>query len=154
MITNVILKLYYDPNYATNGNYEIYTTKRYFVMKHFSQFVEYGAVRYDVDLQSNDTTSNESSSLRVLAFKADVASRNNGEETGIPVHTKSGAASKWALLIMNLGSEEITIRLPEHISRLVRVVRTSPEHDWVDLGGEMNETVVLPGLSITSFLSE
>lgn len=118
-------------------------------MKHFSQFVEYGAVRYDVGLQvqnSSTTSSDPSSSLRVLAFKTGL---NSQTDVGNGSDSKSG----WVLLAMNLGSEDISIRLPEeNMGRLERVVRTSPDEDWVDLG-DVNMPLVLPPLSITSVVS-
>jgi O-glycosyl hydrolase len=40
--------LYYDPNFRTDGNHSIYTTKRYWVLGNFSRYVRPGAVRHQV----------------------------------------------------------------------------------------------------------
>ncbi|CAK5266129.1 unnamed protein product, partial [Mycena citricolor] len=32
--------IYYDPDYATNGNYELYLTKHFWTYKHFGNFVK------------------------------------------------------------------------------------------------------------------
>ena len=40
--------IYYDPNYANNGNQALYLTKRYYTLGHYSKFVRPGAVRYPV----------------------------------------------------------------------------------------------------------
>jgi O-glycosyl hydrolase len=53
--------LYYDPNYRTDGNHTIYTTKRYWVLGNFSRYVRPGAVRHQV--------TNVPNGLNVLAFQ-------------------------------------------------------------------------------------
>ncbi|GJJ15261.1 hypothetical protein Clacol_009537 [Clathrus columnatus] len=143
-------QVYYDPNYATNGNYALYTTKRYFVMKHLSQFIEYGAVRYDVDVESGNAPS--SLALRVLAFKTG-DDNNEGDSGKASVDKKSIAngGSGWTILLMNLGPTEISVDLPGNIGRLKRVVRTSPEEDWADLS---NYDTVLPALSTTTIITD
>lgn len=40
--------IYYDPNYASNGNQTLYVTKRFYAMAHYSRFVRPGSVRFDV----------------------------------------------------------------------------------------------------------
>jgi O-glycosyl hydrolase len=40
--------LYYDPQFASNGNQSIYFTKRYYVMGQYSRYVRPGAVRHAV----------------------------------------------------------------------------------------------------------
>ena len=40
--------LYYDPEYRSDGNHHIYTTKRYSVLGNFSRYVRPGAVRHRV----------------------------------------------------------------------------------------------------------
>jgi O-glycosyl hydrolase len=40
--------LYYDPNYASNGNQQIYTTKRYYALGNFSRYVRPGDQRHEV----------------------------------------------------------------------------------------------------------
>ena len=40
--------LYYDQNSAGDGNVDVYTTKRFFVLGQFSRYVRPGAVRHDI----------------------------------------------------------------------------------------------------------
>lgn len=40
--------VYYDPEFAGNGNQAFYLTKRYYAMAHHSRFIRPGAVRHDV----------------------------------------------------------------------------------------------------------
>jgi len=40
--------IYYDPNYATNGNQNLYTTKRFWALANFSRFVRPGALRFPI----------------------------------------------------------------------------------------------------------
>ncbi len=40
--------IYYDPNFAGNGNQSLYLTKRYYAMGQYSKFVRPGSVRYHV----------------------------------------------------------------------------------------------------------
>ncbi|KAF8756041.1 O-Glycosyl hydrolase family 30 [Rhizoctonia solani] len=55
--------IYYDPNYAQNGNFALYLTKHYWTMKHFGNFVKPGFVRHAVD----------GSNTRILAVESDTA---------------------------------------------------------------------------------
>jgi O-glycosyl hydrolase len=71
--------LYYDPAYATNGNQQIYVTRRYHALGHFSRYVRPGARRHEVDGVADP--------LRVLAFSQDgrwtvVAINNAAAGTG------------------------------------------------------------------------
>jgi O-glycosyl hydrolase len=52
--------LYYDPNYASTGNQQIYTTKRYFALGNFSRYVRPGDQRHEV--------TGAPANLRLLAF--------------------------------------------------------------------------------------
>jgi O-glycosyl hydrolase len=52
--------LYYDPNYARNGNQQIYTTKRYYALGNFSRYVRPGDQRHEV--------TGGPANLRLLAF--------------------------------------------------------------------------------------
>ncbi len=53
--------IYYDPNYASNGNQTLYMTKRYYALGQFSKYVRPGSVRYPV--------SGAPSGVQVLAFE-------------------------------------------------------------------------------------
>jgi O-glycosyl hydrolase len=52
--------LYYHPNYASNGNQTIYTTKRYYALGNFSRYVRPGDQRHEV--------TGGPANLRLLAF--------------------------------------------------------------------------------------
>ena len=54
--------LYYDEKYATDGNTNIYTTKRFYAFGQFSRYVRPGAVRHDV--------TGTPAGVRVMAFEA------------------------------------------------------------------------------------
>jgi O-glycosyl hydrolase len=71
--------LYYDPNYATNGNYNIYPTKRYYALGNFSRYVRPGDKRYNV--------SNVPANLHMLAFS------NAGVWTLIVINDSSAGSS-------------------------------------------------------------
>ncbi|HEY0492824.1 MAG TPA: hypothetical protein VGD57_05090 [Candidatus Dormibacteraeota bacterium] len=92
--------LYYDPNYAANGNQQIYVTKRYYVLGNFSRYVRLGDQRY--------TVSGVASNLRMLAF-----SRGGG----------------WTVLLINnsaagSASTSFRVQLPNHV-RASAAVETS-----------------------------
>jgi O-glycosyl hydrolase len=53
--------LYYDQNFAGDGNVDVYTTKRFFVLGQFSRYVRPGAVRHDVQGAPDG--------VRVMAFR-------------------------------------------------------------------------------------
>jgi O-glycosyl hydrolase len=55
--------LYYDEKYATNGNTQVYVTKRFFTFGQFSRYVRPGAVRHDVR--------GAPKGVRVMAFQQD-----------------------------------------------------------------------------------
>ena len=55
--------LYYDERYATNGNTQVYVTKRFFTLGQFSRYVRPGAIRHDV--------TGAPKGVRVMAFQQD-----------------------------------------------------------------------------------
>ncbi|CAE6407534.1 unnamed protein product [Rhizoctonia solani] len=72
--------IYYDPNYAQNGNYALYVTKHYWTTKHFGNFVKPGFVRHAVN--GTDT--------KILAVESDttfalIAINAYTTQTTIPV---------------------------------------------------------------------
>ncbi|KIJ57281.1 glycoside hydrolase family 30 protein [Sphaerobolus stellatus SS14] len=116
--------LYYDPSASSDQNFAIYTTKRFFVMKHFSQFIPIGAVRHAV--------TGVATSVRALAFKT---------------------ASGWSLIAMNMGSGSTPFALPTGLGTVHQVMQTSPSADWANLQiVQAPSNVTLPALSITTFL--
>jgi O-glycosyl hydrolase len=124
--------LYYDPNYASNGNQRIYFTKRYYAMGNFSRYVRPGDSRYSV--------SNVPSNLRMLAF-------SNG--------------SSWTLVVVNTsaaGAAGTTTRvqMPVRVKPTV-AVETSATNNLgavalpsVSTTGVV--TVSVPAQSITTFV--
>ena len=92
--------LYYDANYAANGNQQIYVTKRYYALGNFSRYIRPGDQRY--------TVSGTASNLRMLAF-----SRSGG----------------WTLLVINnssagSASTSFRVQLPSRV-RALGAVETS-----------------------------
>ncbi|MGE0542011.1 MAG: glycoside hydrolase [Dehalococcoidia bacterium] len=104
--------LYYDPNYAENGNQRIYPTKRYYAMGNFSRYVRPGARRHDVI----GTPRN----LRVMAFANGPIGPTDGaraQRPTSPIATppaqrptaagpiratdEDGAARGWTIVVIN-----------------------------------------------------
>jgi len=82
--------IYYNPNYASDGDQNLYISKRFYVLAQYSRFVRPGAVRYGL--------SGAPSGVQALAFWA------NNAWTIVAVNTNSSATSFSA----NLGSGSIT----------------------------------------------
>jgi O-glycosyl hydrolase len=82
--------IYYDPDYASDGNQTLYMTKRFYALGQYSRFVRPGAVRYGV--------SGSPSGVQTMAF------RDNGQWVVVATNTNTSAAS----LSLNLGSGTIT----------------------------------------------
>ena len=80
--------LNFDPNFATDHNYNVYPTKRFYTLGQFSRFVRPGAVRHDV--------TGAPSGVQALAFE------NNGQ---------------WQVIVLNennagSGSSTFSLQLP------------------------------------------
>lgn len=82
--------IYYDPNYASNGNQNLYLTKRFYALGQYSKFVRPGAVRYGV--------SGAPSGVQTTAFW------HNGQWTVVANNTNTSATA----LSLNLGSGTLT----------------------------------------------
>jgi O-glycosyl hydrolase len=128
--------LYYDPNYAENGNQTIYLTKRYWALGNFSRYVRPGARRHDV-LGGPDP-------LRLLAFATD---------------------GGWAVVVVNNAPAgrppaEVELRLPpEKGRRLIAeaAIETSAARDLAPVSPPRVETSGLlrarvPAESITTYV--
>jgi O-glycosyl hydrolase len=156
--------LYYDPNYASNGNQIIYPTKRYYAMGNFSRYVRLGARRHDVI----GTPRN----LRVLAFANGPIGATDGaraQRPTSPVATPSAqrpvaaapiratdeadAGHGWTIVMINNApldapSTALHLQLPNTESDQPTVsvsVETSADHNL--------EPVPAPHLSNTGFLA-
>ncbi|WP_052440892.1 glycoside hydrolase [Streptacidiphilus anmyonensis] len=82
--------IYYDPNYASDGNQSLYVTKRFYALGQYSRFVRPGAVRYAV--------AGSPSGVQTLAF------RQNNAWTIVAANTNSSATT----LTLNAGSGALT----------------------------------------------
>jgi O-glycosyl hydrolase len=82
--------IYYDPDYASDGNQNIYLTKRFYVLGQYSKYVRPGAVRYGV--------SGSPSGVQTMAFW------NNGQWTVVATNTNTSATT----LSLNLDSGSLT----------------------------------------------
>jgi O-glycosyl hydrolase len=154
--------LYYDPNYAKNGNQQIYATKRYYAMGNFSRYVRPGDQRHDVASAPRN--------LHVMAFAtpavgAPAAPSAQPAAAPPPVQLPAvappaqppadgtGPSRGWSLVIINnarAGSNPtpFTLQLPVTDStRLVSSVAVETS-DTRDL-----EPVELPSVSATGMLS-
>ncbi len=82
--------IYYDPDYASDGNQNLYFTKRYYVLGQYSKYVRPGAVRYGV--------SGSPSGVQTMAFL------HNGQWTVVANNTNTSATT----LSLNLDSGTLT----------------------------------------------
>ena len=100
--------IYIDGNYNKTRDYNLYTTKRAFMLKHFAYFHRPGSVRYDVPQEQ-------------LPFGVNaVASRGGGS---------------WSVLFMNnqTHSFDLNVAVPQKTAKLVRLVQTTDSADWDDV---------------------
>lgn len=115
--------LYYDPNYAENGNQEIYITKRYWALGNFSRYVRPGARRHDVSGGPDE--------LRLLAFATD---------------------SGWAIIAINVapgGASPTALELQLPVPKGARLVAEAA----VETSARRNlEPVALPEVSRSGML--
>jgi O-glycosyl hydrolase len=127
--------VYYDANFAANGNQALYPTKRYYALGNFSRYVRPGARRHDVEGVPDP--------LRVLAFSAE---------------------SGWTVVAINPAPEQaeptpLELQLPVEAGAEMaplESVQTSAEHS---LDPVAPPTVVrgwlravLPAQSVTTFV--
>jgi O-glycosyl hydrolase len=114
--------LYYDPNYAQNGNQLIYVTKRYHALGHFSRYVRPGAVRHDITGVPDN--------LYVAAF-ATAAGVLPGDPPPRQPALLSGALptatpdARWTLVIINdapAGARPITLRVQMPVAAPLRLL--------------------------------
>ena len=82
--------IYYDPSYASDGNQNLYLTKRFYALGQFSKYVRPGAVRYGV--------SGSPSGVQTMAFWA------GGKWTVVATNTSTSATT----LSLNLDSGTLT----------------------------------------------
>jgi O-glycosyl hydrolase len=121
--------LYYDPNYASNGNQNIYATKRFYVLGQYSRYVRPGAVRYAI--------TGGPPGVQAMAFWQHnawtvVATNTNTSTTSFSLNTDSGSLTPQA------------------------AVRTSASESLANVAGPSvsgsTMTASLPAQSVTTFV--
>jgi len=123
--------IYYDPNYATNGNQTLYFTKRYYALGQYSKFVKPGAVAHNV----------------------------TGAPSGVDV-TAYDRKGKWVLVVNNHNTTDTSLNLHFNSGtplKAKQAVRTSATEDWANVaeptvsgGGQVSAT--LGARSITTYV--
>ncbi|MFJ4205263.1 glycoside hydrolase [Streptomyces sviceus] len=122
--------IYYDPNYATNGNQTLYFTKRYYALGQYSKFVRPGSVAHNV----------------------------TGVPDGVEVSTYDDHG-KWVVVVNNHNTTDTAVKLHFNSKSPVRAskaVRTSATESWANVtkpsvrGGTASAT--LPARSITTYV--
>ncbi|WP_432423024.1 glycoside hydrolase [Streptomyces pseudovenezuelae] len=122
--------IYYDPDYATNGNQSLYFTKRYYALGQYSRFVKPGSVAHNV----------------------------TGVPDGVEVSTYD-RDGKWVVVVNNHNSTDTPLSLHFNSRTPVRTsqaVRTSATEDWAKAAkpsvssGTVSAT--LAGRSITTYV--
>ncbi|PRY37907.1 glycoside hydrolase [Umezawaea tangerina] len=122
--------IYYDPDFASNGNQNLYPTKRFYALGQYSRFVRPGSVRYPV----------------------------TGTPSGVQVMATSNAG-QWTLVVNNLTTSEqrtdVRFTALENVSA-VSAYRTSATENLASIavppvsGGTASLT--LPALSTTTYV--
>ncbi|WP_280911110.1 glycoside hydrolase [Streptomyces sp. SAI-208] len=122
--------IYYDPNYAANGNQTLYFTKRYYALGQYSKFVRPGAVAHNV----------------------------TGVPEGVEVSTYDDHG-KWVVVANNHNTTDTAVNLHFNSKAPVRAskaVRTSATESWANVtkpavrGGTASAT--LPARSVTTYV--
>lgn len=121
--------IYYDPDFAENGNQSLYVTKRYYVLGQFSKFVRPGAVRFPV----------------------------TGAPSGVQVLATSGGG-QWTLVVTNTGTSAQSFDVHFNALNGIRpaaAYRTSATENLakVALASVSGETAVLsvPAQSVSTY---
>ncbi|MEV6762818.1 glycoside hydrolase [Streptomyces sp. NPDC051105] len=99
--------IYYDPDFATNGNQTLYFTKRYYALGQYSRFVKPGSVAHDV--------TGAPDGVEVSAYD------NNGT---------------WVVVVNNQNTTDTPLSLHfngKTPKRAREAVRTSATEDWADV---------------------
>ncbi|MEV6479789.1 glycoside hydrolase [Streptomyces sp. NPDC051576] len=122
--------IYYDPDYATNGNQSLYFTKRYYALGQYSRFVTPGSVAHNV----------------------------TGAPSGVEV-TSYDQDGKWVVVVNNQNTTDTSLNLHFNSKTPVRTtqaVRTSATENWAkvtrpDVSGSTMSTT-LAARSITTYV--
>jgi O-glycosyl hydrolase len=122
--------VYYDPDYATNGNQTLYFTKRYYALGQYSKFVRPGSVAHNV----------------------------TGAPSGVEV-TSYDRNGKWVVVVNNQNTTDTSLNLHFNSKvpvRAAQAVRTSATENWAkvakpDVSGSTVSTT-LAARSITTYV--
>lgn len=121
--------IYYDKNYASDGNQSLYPSKRFYVLGQYSKFVRPGAVRYGV--------SGSPSGVQTTAFWHD------NQWTVVATNTNSSSTT----LNFDLGSGTLTS---------VQSVRTDASQNMASISApgisDSAITAALPAQSVTTYV--
>ncbi|MEV6838257.1 glycoside hydrolase [Streptomyces sp. NPDC051133] len=122
--------IYYDPDYASNGDQKLYFTKRYYALGQYSKFVRPGAVAHNV--------TGAPAGVEVSAYDRD---------------------GRWVVVVNNHNTTGTALNLHFNSATPVRsaqAVRTSADEDWAKVaepsvsGGSLSAT--LAPRSITTYV--
>ncbi|MFJ9862803.1 glycoside hydrolase [Streptomyces sp. NPDC101165] len=122
--------IYYDPDYATNGNQTLYFTKRYYALGQYSKFVKPGSVAHNV--------TGAPDGVEVSAYDRD---------------------GRWVVVVNNHNTTDTALNLHFNSATPVRAaqaVRTSADENWAEVarpavrGG--TATATLAARSITTYV--
>ncbi|KAK5108207.1 hypothetical protein LTR62_008663 [Meristemomyces frigidus] len=121
--------VYYDPNYNQTRDFNIYYTKRAFMMKHFAYFHRPGSVRYDVPQQQLPA------GVHAIASKTSTSQMSGGWGWGNWGWGTKSVAPTWSVLFMNNQTRpvDITLEIPGKAAGLTRLVQTTNEQDFEDV---------------------
>ena len=126
--------IYIDGSYPTSKNYNFYLTKRFWVFRHFTNFIRPGAVRYDIP--------NE-----VLPY-------------GTVAVASLGANNVWQATFINRNdtAQAVTMKLPGTAAKIEALVQTTDSVDWgnvaspkVALNNEISMTLPARGVLTVQF---
>lgn len=100
--------IYIDPNYNQTRDFNLYLTKRAFMLKHFAAFHRPGSVRYEVPQAQ-------------LPF-------------GVNAVASKGVGG-WSVLFMNNQTRafDLNVKAPEHGVKVTKLVQTTNSEDWDDV---------------------
>lgn len=122
--------IYYDPDYATNGNQTLYFTKRYYALGQYSKFVRPGSVAHNV----------------------------TGAPDGVEVSSYDRNGT-WVVVVNNHNATDTPLSLHFNSKVPVRArqaVRTSATEDWADVArptvGSGTVSATLAARSITTYV--
>jgi hypothetical protein len=133
--------MYYDPDYSSTSYYNLSTTKRYSVLRHFTKAAPVGSVRRNVTASATSEPN-----WRVFAFDTDPACAPFGSCSAAPFSVVAMNA-QWAAANLTLVGDGFELGTPR------AMFRTSVEEDWAEVEvppiGEDGEVVIeAPEMSI------